>query len=117
MPDREIITADAGKFPADASYIQIVPPPIGTDYLIPEGGLVWHNADNAARTFIIEIRKGDIKIELFNTELAAGEGFAWPFSLNITPSFDGVWGKVTTAPTTQPTWYYHGRPIAIRGSI
>ena len=110
MAERKPRRADIGVF-TGTTFLQIVPPPSepGMLYVMPPGALIWHNADNAARTFVMEMRKGGLAIEFFNTELGAGEGFAWPFEIVIANDFDGVWGKVTASPTTEPTWQYHGR--------
>jgi len=104
----EIRRADIGVF-TGTTFLQIIPPPTTGVYVVPPGGFVFHNADNAARTFVIQHRKGDLIVEIFNSSLAAGEGYAWPFEMTIANDFDGLFGKVTASPTTQPTWYYSGR--------
>ena len=77
MAERKPRRADIGVF-TGTEFLQIVPPPSepGMLYVMPPGALIWHNADNAARTFVMEMRKGGLAIEFFNTELGAGEGFA-----------------------------------------
>jgi hypothetical protein len=104
----EILPADIGVF-TGTTFVRIVPPPTFGVYRIPRGGLVFANADNAERTIQIEIRKGDLAVMIFNDPLAAGEPYAWPFELTLVPEFDGIYGKVTTSPTTQPVWKYEGR--------
>ena len=110
MAERKSRRADIGVF-TGTTFLQIVPPPSepGMVYVLPPGALDWSNADNVARTFKMEKRGRGVTIEFFGSEIKAGKGFAWPFEIVIANDFDGIWGRVTESPTTQPTWEYHGR--------
>ncbi len=102
----EILRADIGQFNG-TTFIPIVPAPTEGVYVIPPGGFVFVNADNASRIFEIEIRKGDLSVKIFDDTLVAGEPYAWPFIITLTPDLS-LHGRVTTSPTTEPIFYYEG---------
>ena len=97
--------ADIGLFNG-TTWVRLVPPPDEGELVIPPGGLQVNNRDNITRKFTVELRKGSIIVNLFNQDVEPDDSAVWPKKLMITSKFDGVFGRVTTIPTTQPTFYY-----------
>jgi hypothetical protein len=100
-------TADLGRFNGTTDTLLVPAPPAGA-FRISAGGLVWFNADIASRTFTIELRGREESMTIFNKPVAAGVPFTFGFPILLPAGFDGIFGRLDAAPSTQPTFYYMG---------